>query len=57
VFYYCLKKGSQYHLAQVGVLIPASIAEKLKHIDSSGKSFAEEVKEEITTIDNKKGDK
>jgi len=45
------------NLAQVGVLIPASIAEKLKHIDSSGKSFTEEVKEEMTTIDNEKGAK
>lgn len=59
VLFYIANEGLSIveNLAQMGVLVPPSIAEKLKHIDSSSKTVAEEVKEELTTIDNEKGAK
>ena len=52
VLFYIANEGLSIteNLAQMGVLVPTSIAEKLKHIDSSSKTVAEEVKEELTSI-------
>ena len=56
VLFYIANEGLSIveNLAQVGVLVPTVIAEKLKHIDSSGKTVVEEAKEELTMIDNEK---
>lgn len=52
VLFYIANEGLSIteNLAQMGVLIPTAIAEKLKHIDSNSKTMAEEVKEELTSI-------
>jgi len=58
VLFYIASEGLSIveNLAQVGVPIPTVILEKLKSIDSTSKSFIEEVKEEATAKDNEKGE-
>lgn len=36
------------NMAQLGVLVPASLAEKLKHIENNSQSFGDEIREEMT---------
>lgn len=50
VLFYIANEGLSIieNLAVIGVLVPKSIAEKLNTIESSGKSFSEEVSEEMT---------
>ena len=49
VLFYLANEGLSIieNLAQIGVLVPANIAEKLKHIEG-GKTIPEEVREEFT---------
>ncbi|MGJ9460278.1 phage holin family protein [Oceanobacillus sp. CF4.6] len=51
VLFYIANEGLSIieNLADVGVLVPNSLAEKLKGIDSSSETFPEEIKEEFTT--------
>lgn len=51
VLFYIANEGLSIieNLAEVGVLVPTSLAEKLKHIDNSGQTLPEEVKEEFST--------
>jgi len=57
VLFYIANEGLSIveNLAQVGVVVPTNLAKKLKYIDSTGKSVAEEIKEEMT--DYEKGAK
>lgn len=50
VLFYIANEGLSIleNLAQVGVLVPTSIAEKLQSIESSGKRVTEEIKDEFS---------
>lgn len=50
VLFYIANEGLSIleNLAQVGVLVPKNLAEKLNTIESSGKSFTEEISEEMS---------
>lgn len=50
VLFYLANEGLSIieNMAQLGVLVPASLAEKLKHIESDSQSFGEELREEMT---------
>lgn len=52
VLFYIANEGLSIteNLAQIGVVVPTSIAEKLKHIEPTGKTVSEEVKQELTSI-------
>lgn len=61
VLFYIANEGLSIieNLAKVGVLVPASIAEKLNSIESKGESTTDEIREELTgsNVDEKlKGD-
>lgn len=49
VLFYIANEGLSIteNLAEMGVLIPAGLAEKLKHIDNSGEALPEQVGEEL----------
>lgn len=49
VLFYIANEGLSIteNLAEMGVLIPAGLAEKLKHIDNSGETLPEQVGEEL----------
>lgn len=51
VLFYIANEGLSIieNLAKLGILVPANIAEKLKHIESNKKTFPEEIREEFTT--------
>ncbi|QBP06956.1 holin [Virgibacillus phage Mimir87] len=51
VLFYIVNEGLSIieNLAAVGVLVPTSLAEKLKGINSSGDSFVDEVRDELTS--------
>ncbi|MCM3739248.1 phage holin family protein [Oceanobacillus luteolus] len=51
VLFYIANEGLSIleNLAQVGVLVPTSLAERLKTIDNSGQTLPEEVAKEFTT--------
>lgn len=51
VLFYIANEGLSIfeNLAQVGVLVPDSLAKKLKTIDNSGDTFPEEVRKEFST--------
>lgn len=51
VLFYIANEGLSIleNLAQVGVLVPNSIAEKLQSIESSGKRVTDEIKDEFST--------
>lgn len=53
VLFYIANEGLSImeNLAIVGVLVPAHIAQKLKHIDSASETVMEETKRELTSID------
>lgn len=55
VLFYIANEGLSIleNLAQVGVLVPTSIAEKLQSIESSGKRVTDEIKDEFTSKDDK----
>ena len=55
VLFYIANEGLSIleNLSQVGVLVPDSIAKKLRSIESSGKRVDEEIKEEIFSGDDK----
>lgn len=55
VLFYIANEGLSIieNLAQVGVLVPTSLADKLKHIDNSSKTLPEEVREEFTEGEDK----
>ncbi len=50
VLFYIANEGLSIveNMAQLGVLVPKNIAEKLKHIDSDSQSLTDEVREELT---------
>ncbi|SEQ24109.1 holin, Cph1 family [Virgibacillus subterraneus] len=55
VLFYIANEGLSIieNLADVGVLVPSNLADKLKNIDNSGRGIVEEVKDEFS----EKGDK
>lgn len=64
VIFYISNEGLSIieNLAELGVLVPTSLAEKLKHIDNSKETLPEQIGEELmgTNVDKeleKKGDK
>jgi len=50
VLFYLANEGLSIieNMAQLGVLVPAGLADKLKHIESDSQSFGDEVREELT---------
>lgn len=50
VLFYLANEGVSIieNMAQLGVLVPAGLADKLKHIESDSQSFGDEVREELT---------
>jgi len=57
VLFYIANEGLSIleNLAKVGVLVPTSLAEKLRSIESSGKRVEEEIKDEFLSEDDKNG--
>src|SRR5690625_1571274 len=55
VLFYIANEGLSIleNLAQVDVLVPTSIAEKLQSIESSGKRVTDEIKDEFTSKDDR----
>ena len=55
VIFYIANEGLSIieNLAVIGVLVPNGLAEKLKHIDNSGTTLPEEIKEEFSSEDDK----
>jgi len=53
VLFYIVNEGISIieNLADVGVLVPQGLAEKLRSIDNSDKSISKEIKEEFTSKD------
>ena|SRR5699024_9373740 len=51
VLFYIVNEGLSIfeNMAQMGVLIPDSLADKLKDIDNSGQTLPEEMRDEFTT--------
>lgn len=61
VLFYIANEGLSIveNMAQLGVLVPKNIAERLKHIESDSQSLTDEVREELTgsKVDEELNDK
>jgi toxin secretion/phage lysis holin len=55
VLFYIANEGLSImeNLAQIGVIVPSNLAEKLKSIDNSGTTLPKEIKEEFTEGEEK----